>query len=97
MNESLELRNEYAHAQSDQPFPDDDALRGLDTIGRLLAVVSSAECEKVNLLKAAIAEKTGTGNRSAITLETGSRSSKPSHDENTCRNQKLIQSVLIGV
>lgn len=58
VNESLELRNEYAHADSDQLFPVDDALRGLDTIGRLLAAVSSSESGKVMLLKAAIVEKT---------------------------------------
>lgn len=58
VNESLELRNEYAHSHSSQPFSDDDALRGLDTIGRLLSAVSSSESEKVIQLKAAIIEKT---------------------------------------
>jgi hypothetical protein len=76
VNESLELRNEYAHADSDQLFPDDDALRGLDTIGRLLAAVSSSESGKVMLLKAAIVEKTAKDPLPTIGQETGKRLSK---------------------
>jgi hypothetical protein len=48
--EARELRNDFAH---EEPLSDEDTLRGLDTIQRLLAAVSAPESEEVTNLKAA--------------------------------------------
>ncbi len=49
--ELRELRNDFAHQE---PFPDEDTLRGLDTIECLLAGVSAPNSREVALIKSAI-------------------------------------------
>lgn len=59
VNEALALRNDFAHQQ---PFTDDDASRGLDTIKHLLTAVSPPQSQEANLLKKAIDERRSAGN-----------------------------------